>query len=113
MKDEKVKLIIGALLHDIGKVVYRQGQDVRKHSQSGYEYLKEQIGLDDREILDCVRYHHADEIKHAAIEKDSFAYIVYIADNIASAVDRREKEEKEQGFQIHTTLQPDTYFEEV
>ena len=106
MKDEKVKLIIGALLHDIGKVVYRQGQDVRKHSQSGYEYLKEQIGLDDREILDCVRYHHADEIKHAAIEKDSFAYIVYIADNIASAVDRREKEEKEQGFQIHTTLQP-------
>lgn len=106
MKDEKVKLIIGALLHDIGKVVYRQGQDGRKHSQSGYDYLKGQIGIDDREILDCVRYHHADELKNAAIEKDSFAYIVYIADNIASAVDRREKEEKEQGFQIHTTLQP-------
>ena len=28
------------LLHDIGKVVYRQGDDRRNHSQSGYEYLK-------------------------------------------------------------------------
>ena len=48
MKDEEVKLVIGALLHDIGKVVYRQGQDKRKHSQSGYDYLKEQIGLTDK-----------------------------------------------------------------
>ena len=25
MTDEKIKLIIGSLLHDIGKVVYREG----------------------------------------------------------------------------------------
>ncbi len=106
MKDEEVKLVIGALLHDIGKVVYRQGQDKRKHSQSGYDYLKEQIGLTDKEILNCVRYHHADGIKGASISEDDFAYIVYIADNIASAVDRRDKEEAESGFQIHTTMQP-------
>ena len=40
MTEQEVKLIIGSLLHDIGKVVYRQGDDRRNHSQSGYEYLK-------------------------------------------------------------------------
>lgn len=106
MRDEEVKLIIGALLHDIGKVVYRQGQDKRKHSQSGYDYLREQVKLEDKTILDCVRYHHADAVRNSAIAEDSIAYIVYIADNIASAVDRREKEETECGFEIHTPLQP-------
>lgn len=28
MTDEKIKLIIGSLLHDIGKVVYREGMIV-------------------------------------------------------------------------------------
>ena len=37
--DRQIKLVIGSLLHDIGKVVYRSG-DGRNHSQSGYEYLK-------------------------------------------------------------------------
>ena len=37
--DDQIKLMIGSLLHDIGKVVYRSG-DGRNHSQSGYEYLK-------------------------------------------------------------------------
>lgn len=40
MTDHETKIIIGSLLHDIGKVVYRKGMDGRKHSQSGYEYLK-------------------------------------------------------------------------
>lgn len=38
--DKQIKLIIGSLLHDIGKVVYRSG-DGRNHSQSGYDYLKD------------------------------------------------------------------------
>ena len=40
MTDHETKIIIGSLLHDIGKVVYRKVMDGRKHSQSGYEYLK-------------------------------------------------------------------------
>lgn len=106
MRDEEVKLVVGALLHDIGKVVYRQGADKRNHSQSGYDYLLDTIKLEDKEILNCVRYHHADAMKGANIPQDSFAYIVYIADNIASAVDRREKMQEEVGFEIHTTMQP-------
>lgn len=106
MTETEVKLIVGGLLHDIGKVIYRQGSDLRKHSQSGYDYLKEKADDLDKKVLDCVRYHHADALKKAKLEKNALAYIVYIADNIASAVDRREHQEGEEGFSIHTTLQP-------
>ena len=63
MTDEKIKLIIGSLLHDIGKVVYREGDDRRNHSISGYDFLKENGGIDDKEILNCVRYHHISALK--------------------------------------------------
>ena len=36
MTEAKVKLITGSLLHDIGKVIYRQGIDRRNHSLSVY-----------------------------------------------------------------------------
>ena len=48
--DDQIKLMIGSLLHDIGKVVYRSG-DGRNHSQSGYEYLKNEAHILDDEIL--------------------------------------------------------------
>lgn len=106
MRDDDVKVAIGGLLHDIGKVVFRQGSDRRKHSQSGYDYLRETAGICDTDILQCVKFHHADALKSAKISQDSFAYIVYIADNIASAADRRKKLEEEPGFEIHTAMQP-------
>lgn len=47
-----------------------------------------------------VKYHHAQNLKSASLDNDSVAYIVYMADNIASATDRREREEQESGFEI-------------
>ena len=92
MVDEKVRLIMGSLLHDTGKVIYRQGDDRRNHSISGYDYLKEETNLTDSEILDCVRYHHASLLKRAVgLKENSLAYIVYLADNIAAFSDRRNK----------------------
>lgn len=102
--DQEIKLVIGGLLHDIGKVIYRKG-DHRSHSQSGYEYLKEQK-ITDQEILDCVRYHHSSVLKHAEIDEQSLAYIVYMADNIASAADRRKNEDGDYGFEASMPLRP-------
>lgn len=106
MTDTEVKLVIGALLHDIGKVIYRQGDDRRKHSKSGYDFLKE-IGTErlDKEILDAVLFHHADMLKTASLPENSLAYIVYMADNIASAADRRKKDAEDTGFEITAPLQ--------
>lgn len=105
MTDREVKLVLGGLLHDVGKVIYRQGDDRKKHSQSGCDYLKEETTITDGDVLDCVRYHHADALKNAKIQPDSLAYIVYIADNIASAADRRKNDSEESGFEISMPLQ--------
>lgn len=106
MKDRELKVVIGALLHDIGKVIYRDGSDTRTHSKSGYDFLKNDIKIEDKDILDCVRYHHGRALGNAGVDINSLAYPVYIADNIASSIDRREKMEEEKGFEIHTPLQP-------
>lgn len=104
MTEENVKLAIGALLHDIGKLLYRYN-DGRNHSRSGYEYLKDVVHIEDREILEQVLYHHASLLKNARIENNSLAYITYIADNIASASDRRKTQEEEPGFDREMSLQ--------
>ena len=91
MKNEdKLRLVVGALLHDIGKVVYRAGLSAENHSKSGADYLSG-ANFTDKDVLDCVKYHHAKELKDASLPADSDAYIVYMADNIASATDRREQ----------------------
>ena len=100
MIDKCVNTVVGALLHDIGKVIYRERTDNRKHSISGYDFLKSEGNVKNKDILDGVRYHHAEHLKNANIDKDSIAYLIYMADNIASAADRREKQEPESGFDI-------------
>ncbi|MGN0241168.1 MAG: type III-A CRISPR-associated protein Cas10/Csm1 [Candidatus Weimeria sp.] len=104
MQEQEIKLVIGALLHDIGKVVYRTGDARERHSILGADYLKEKAALDDEEILRCVRYHHAKELSQAKLPENDLAYIVYIADNIASATDRRDADTDENGFDIGTPL---------
>lgn len=104
MTDKELKLAIGALLHDIGKVAYRAG-DGRQHSLSGEEFLREEAGIKDSDILDMVRYHHGRELSRASLPEDSPAYIVYIADNIVSAADRRSTGEEESGFDPQISLE--------
>ena len=110
MRQKDWCLVTGALLHDIGKIVYRQQDERKTHSEAGFEFLqdvlKDQGPEVQRDILECVRYHHGAAIRNADIRENSPAYIVYMADNIAAASDRRENETGETGFEIHTPLQP-------
>lgn len=81
------QLIYGSLLHDIGKVIQRANKERVVHAKLGGEYLKQFV--QDKAILEQVRYHHAKQMKQASLADDSLAYITYIADNIASGADRR------------------------
>lgn len=87
MEDRRINVILGGLFHDIGKVLYRYN-DGRNHSNSGYDFMKEN-GVLNQEILEQVKYHHVKNIRNANIDDDSLAYITYWADNVASGADRR------------------------
>ena len=106
--DERDKQIIaGALLHDVGKVLFRcdyYGQFV-SHPESGWRFLKDEVKVTDPQILDCVRFHHAKALKDAAVAPDSAAYIVYAADNVAAAADRRDAEGGEKDYRKDQPLQ--------
>ena len=84
-------LVKGALLHDIGKVVYRANEGLGDHSIAGATFLGSYT--EDKELLRCVQYHHGKQLSRAIIPDTSLAYLVYEADNLASALDRREFDE--------------------
>ena len=104
MNDKQMKITIGGLLHDIGKVLYR-ANDGRNHSLSGYEFLRDEVGITDQEVLNQVRYHHASFLKDAHLSTDSLAYITYMADNISVAADRRDDDTDLIGFDKGAVLE--------
>ena len=92
MDEKLINLQIGALLHDIGKIVRRAGKSNKKHSIAGADYFEKEELLDIekyKEIYDMIKYHHSEEINEKLKQNDklddsSLAYLVYEADNIAS-----------------------------
>lgn len=96
--DEKLKILqLGALLHDIGKIVRRAGEAGKtRHSEAGVRFLKNNRILLPKydEIYDMVGYHHYEElekyeeVENKKLSENSLAYVVYEADNIASGIDR-------------------------
>ncbi len=95
MTDKRFKLAAGGLLHDVGKLLYRYN-DPRNHSTSGCDLIKQYIT--DKDILDCVQYHHGNMLKNSDVADNALCYITYIADNIAAFSDRRKSENGEGGF---------------
>jgi CRISPR-associated protein Csm1 len=92
------KVILAALLHDIGKLVMRAEGFRQNHSLTGVEYLERFNNelFNDRDILESVKYHHARQLNSANLASNNIAYIIYEADNIASGADRREDIEREE-----------------
>ena len=100
MDEKLICLQLGALLHDIGKIVRRADLDSKDHSEAGSKYLKDNNLLDDKykEVYDMIDYHHAKYLSSANLREDSLAYIVYEADNIASGIDRVKYENEKDCF---------------
>lgn len=100
-------LTIGALLHDIGKIVKRgiSGQDT--HSQLGADFICAEVaprtpwfeGEHGRRVVEQIRHHHASEMTPARLSPDSLAFITYFADNISAGMDR--KNEGDEGQARH------------
>lgn len=105
MREESVRVSFGCLLHDIGKPVLRAGGQAGDHSSLGYAYLKK-LWQDDRDILDCVRLHHAAVLRAAQPADSSIAWIACIADNISAAADRRSIDTEETSFRRYLPLVP-------
>ena len=103
--DNKTALYYGALLHDVGKVVYRGISEKGTHSKLGANFLANEIAPvnpafsseEGASVVEQVCYHHAKEIASATLEDTSLAFITYFADNISAGMDRKnEGDEAEQ-----------------
>jgi len=97
---ELKSVILGGMLHDIGKLIQRSQQDYyHDHSEIGYNFITdEQIDLPGKvEIADCIRFHHRKNLSTGDIERDNIAHIICEADNIASGTDRRKIREMIEG----------------
>lgn len=97
MKKQTLQLSFGCLLHDIGKPVFRAGGSSGTHSRLGYDALRA-LWPEESDILDCVRYHHAAELRSAKLDSRSPAWICCAADNLSAAADRREIEGENGSF---------------
>lgn len=94
-----------ALLHDIGKLVQRANAETGTHSAAGVTFLARFAEDADRDILRAVGHHHAEEMKSLRTNADDISYIVYEADNLAAASDRRVTDEGAGGFSAAANLQ--------
>ena len=90
MNPQTVQATFGCLLHDVGKAVCRAGISDGRHGEAGYRFVRDIDGYGQaKAVLDCIRYHHAAQLRQAK-DCDPLAAIAYIADNIAAAADRRQ-----------------------
>ena len=105
MEDLCQRIERAALLHDIGKLVQRANAAAGTHSAAGVTFLARFAEDADRDILRAVGHHHAEELKNLRTDVDDISYIVYEADNLAAASDRRVTDESAGGFSAAANLQ--------
>lgn len=105
MNPQTVQATFGCLLHDVGKAVYRAGISDGRHGEAGYRFVRDIDGYGQaKAVLDCIRYHHAAQLRQAK-DCGPLAAIAYIADNIAAAADRRQTGDETQ-FDRYLPLSP-------
>lgn len=101
---DRTALLYGALLHDVGKVIYRGLSEQGTHSKLGANFLSKDVaprnvdyeGPLGRKVIEQVRYHHKKEMAPASLGPDSLAYITYFADNISAGADRKNEGDEDQ-----------------
>ncbi len=88
--DEYRSVVIGGLLHDIGKFVQRKEWTTGKsHAELGYNFIRKYVEnyAPEYEILSLfAKYHHKNEIRdfNSDLKTKNLLWIVYEADNLAA-----------------------------
>jgi CRISPR-associated protein Csm1 len=107
-----VQLVFGALLHDMGKVVYRGSSERKTHSCLGADFIVSEVagnddgfaGEDGQRIIEQIRFHHAKEMKATTkLDDGSLAWITYFADNISAGMDRKNEGDEAQTAKFDRT----------
>lgn len=107
MQKQTLLAAYGCLLHDFGKIVYRAGNGSGNHSFLGWKSLGGLLAdAQWKPVLDCVRWHHAAELRQDRPPAENLAYIACVADNLSSAADRREIEGEGGTFVRNLPLSP-------
>lgn len=107
MHEQTLLAAYGCLLHDFGKLVYRAGNGSGSHSRLGWKSLRSLLADTQwQPVLDCVRWHHAAELRQDKPPAGNLAYIACIADNLSAATDRREIEGEGGNFVPNLPLSP-------
>ena len=89
MSDKHNKIMLAALLHDINKVFI---------PDTSYESLIKRLNIKDSELEKGIKCHHEMDFDNLELEDDSLAYVIYVADKIATAAERGRKENGELEF---------------
>ena len=89
MQSAQLKATVGALLHDIGKIL-----DDKKnhHSMSGTSFVEKNSKVVDDDILDQIKYHHKKQLSESTKVSD-YAYVTNFADTVSAKMDRRKKDD--------------------
>ncbi len=99
----------GGLIHDLGKMVFRAGGSREIPSYTGAAWLQSLSPqwVQSKDMMDCLRFHHREELQKVGLSSDSPAYVVYLADTIATAADRnRIESDSQQSFDCTLPLSP-------
>ena len=90
MEERLSNLICGALLHDIGKILYRAGEGRGNHAERGADFLRA-LNFPDG-IVNLCRFHHDSELRGSR----SADHLILCESDWLSSAERPEKEEAEE-----------------
>ncbi|MFY9111966.1 CRISPR-associated protein Csm1 [anaerobic digester metagenome] len=113
MKDipSKTKMVLGALLHDIGKFKQRaalEEDNGSTHVQIGYEWLKDHYG--EGIISAGARNHHGNEPE---TWESNISLIIYEADNCSAAERKKYDPQNDKGKEWHRKIQLANVFSRI
>lgn len=79
--NDRKELVVGALIHDVGKVVRRAGKSTDNHQLAGYDFTNRVKKF--AKFQKYIHYHHEKDLKEKNLEDEKVWYVCF-ADNLSS-----------------------------